>query len=85
VREILDAGASPALEAELGDLLFAVVNLTRLCSGQATRCLQAANAKFTRRFRSLEAIARTRGLSLDALSLAEMDGLWDEVKARERE
>lgn len=85
VREALEAEPSPALEEELGDLLFAVVNLTRLSGVHAMQALQRANRKFTRRFESLEQVARERGVQLGAASLEELDALWDEVKLQEKE
>jgi len=84
VREALEAEPSPALEEELGDLLFAVVNLTRLSGVHAMQALQRANRKFTRRFESLEQVARERGVQLGAASLEELDALWDEVKLEEK-
>lgn len=83
VRRALEAEPSPALEEELGDLLFSVVNLTRLSGAHAMRALQQANAKFTRRFEALERLARDRGMQLEASSLEELDALWDEVKRTE--
>jgi uncharacterized protein YabN with tetrapyrrole methylase and pyrophosphatase domain len=58
-----------ALEEELGDLLFAVVNLTRLAGAHALTALHAANRKFTRRFEALERLAAERGLALEAAGL----------------
>lgn len=76
--------ASPAdVEAEIGDLLFAVVNAARLFGVHGMRALQRANDKFERRFRALETLARGRGLDLSAMTLPEMDALWDEVKRGE--
>jgi nucleoside triphosphate diphosphatase len=72
-----------ALEEELGDLLFAVVNLTRLAGAHALTALHAANAKFTRRFEALEELAAERGVVLEEAGLAELDRLWDEIKAGE--
>jgi len=93
VRVALDATAtstsadpSPeaaALEEELGDLLFAVVNLTRLAGVHARTALHAANAKFTRRFEALERMAADRGIALETAGLPQLDRLWDEVKAGE--
>lgn len=83
VREALEGGSEPALEEELGDLLFAVVNLTRLSGGHAMRALQRANAKFSRRFEALEALAREREIVLGEASLEVLDGIWDEVKRGE--
>lgn len=85
VREALEAEPSPALEEELGDLLFAVVNLTRLAGSHALTALQRANRKFTRRFEALERLAAERGIELGEASLEELDRLWEEVKGAERE
>lgn len=81
VREALQAEPSPALEEELGDLLFAVVNLTRLAGTHSLQALQRANQKFTRRFEALERLARVRSIRLESATLEELDRLWDEVKA----
>lgn len=83
VRGALAAEPSPALEEELGDLLFAVVNVARLSGAHAMRALQRANAKFTGRFEALERRARERGLVLGQATLEELDAVWDEVKAAE--
>jgi MazG family protein len=83
VREAMDSGSPGALEEELGDLLFAVVNLTRLSSVHPAAALEAANQKFKARFEALETLARERGTDLQSASLEEMDRLWDEVKGRE--
>jgi nucleoside triphosphate diphosphatase len=82
VREVLAAGPSPELDEELGDLLFAVVNLSRLAGTHAMEALQGANRKFSQRFTALEQLARERGLDLERATLEEMDVLWDEVKRR---
>ena len=70
-----------ALEAELGDLLFAVVNLCRKAGVHAALALDGANAKFERRFSAISQLAAERGRSLGEMTLEEMDALWDEVKA----
>lgn len=72
-----------ALESELGDLLFACVNLCRKAGVHAALALDKANAKFERRFREVEAEVRTQGLEMGALSLQELDSIWDSVKIRE--
>jgi uncharacterized protein YabN with tetrapyrrole methylase and pyrophosphatase domain len=84
VRQALESEPSPALEEELGDLLFAVVNLTRLAGAHALNALGSANRKFTARFEALEALAAKEGVVLGEASLEELDGLWDEVKRGER-
>lgn len=80
VREALEAGTRSLLEEELGDLLLAVVNLTRLAGMDAATALERANDKFVGRFRALERLAAERGLILGEASLEELDALWDEVK-----
>ncbi|MEJ2540628.1 MAG: nucleoside triphosphate pyrophosphohydrolase [Gemmatimonadota bacterium] len=83
VEEVLDAGDAGELEEELGDLLFAMVNLVRLTGHHPVTALDRANRKFRRRFEALERKARRRGLELDGASLEELDRLWDEVKGDE--
>jgi MazG family protein len=68
------------VEEELGDLLFAVVNLVRLAGTHPTTALARANRKFQERFERLEELARDRGVDMRASTLAELDALWDEVK-----
>jgi MazG family protein len=82
VREALEDGAGDAVEEELGDLLFAVVNLTRLAGAHSTNVLDRANRKFHRRFEALEALARERGIQIETAGLEVLDGLWDELKSR---
>lgn len=72
-----------ALESELGDLLFAVVNLCRKAGVHASLALDRANEKFTRRFGEVERMAAERGLVVGTASLEELDALWDEVKKAE--
>ncbi|MFW6079477.1 MAG: nucleoside triphosphate pyrophosphohydrolase, partial [Gemmatimonadota bacterium] len=69
VRRALGFESSTELEAELGDLLFSVVNLTRLAGTHALHALQRANRKFTRRFEALERLAADRGVDLREASL----------------
>ena len=71
----------PKLEAELGDLLFAVVNLCRKAHVHASVALDRANMKFVRRFEGIERLAAERGIDVRTAGLAVLDGLWDEVKA----
>lgn len=81
VREAIESGDQEAVEEELGDLLFAVVNLTRLAGVHATTALDAANRKFRGRFERLEAMARERGIRMEDAGLEALDRLWDELKA----
>lgn len=73
-----------ATRAELGDLLFAVVNLARLAQVDPALALDQATGKFVTRFREVERLARARGLPLPGTALERLDGIWDEVKRRER-
>jgi len=72
-----------ALEAELGDLLFAVVNLCRKASVHASIALDKANAKFERRFQRIEQLAAQRGIDVKSAGLEQLDALWDEAKLEE--
>ena len=82
IEEALD-GDAPAAAAEIGDLLFAAVNLARHLHADPEDVLRETNRKFERRFAAIEtALAARRKAPQDA-TLAEMDALWDEAKARE--
>jgi MazG family protein len=70
------------LEEEVGDLLFATVNLARKLKIDGEVALHRATEKFAYRFRAVESLASERGLQLSRMSLSELDLLWDEVKAR---
>ena len=83
LAEVEAAIGDPAkLEDEIGDVLFSVVNLARKLKVDAEPALHRATEKFSGRFRAVEALARERGLVLEGMPLAELDTLWDEVKAR---
>jgi tetrapyrrole methylase family protein / MazG family protein len=76
------AGGSVAAQAdELGDLLFAVVNVARHLDIDPEAALRAATAKFRDRFMAVERLAAARGADLHSLDLDGLDALWDEVKA----
>jgi MazG family protein len=72
-----------ALEEELGDLLFAVVNLCRKAGVHASIALDKANAKFERRFQEIERLAKEQGIDIARAGLERLDALWDEAKATE--
>ena len=77
--------ASDAVIEEIGDLLFAAVNLARLAGAHPTTALAGANAKFTSRFSRLEQIAAERGIELETAGLEVLDRIWNEVKETTRE
>jgi nucleoside triphosphate diphosphatase len=72
------------LEAELGDLLFAAVNLCRKAGVHPSLALDKANAKFARRFAEVERVAAARGLVVGQATLEQLDAIWDEVKTGEQ-
>ena len=74
--------APDALIDELGDLLFAVVNLARKAGVAPDHALDRANRKFSDRFGAVERLADERGVDLHSAGLAKLDAFWDEVKAR---
>ncbi|MBT3958160.1 MAG: nucleoside triphosphate pyrophosphohydrolase [Longimicrobiales bacterium] len=83
VRGAIEADDDALIEEEIGDLLFAVVNLSRLVGRHPTTALASANEKFKGRFEALERLARERGIDVPTAGLPVLDGLWDELKARE--
>ena len=72
------------IEEEMGDLLFATVNLSRHLHCQAEESLRKANQKFEQRFRKVEEKLTQRNRRIEDTSLMEMDVLWDEVKKEEK-
>lgn len=80
-----DAETSKAAVAEeLGDVLFAVVNVARYLGVDAEESLRSTSGKFRRRFAYIEAQAAAAGRSLEDMTLEEMDALWDEAKGQRR-
>ena len=75
------AGATPALEAEVGDLLFSVVNLARKLGIDPEAALEGANVKFADRFAAMEKGLLEEGRSLEEASLGEMEHGWERAKA----
>ncbi len=71
------------MEAEFGDLLFALINAARLYKIKPANALERTNLKFIKRFNYIEARAKEKGKELKDMSLAEMDERWDEAKRSE--
>jgi XTP/dITP diphosphohydrolase len=82
--EFQEAETKAEKEAEFGDYLFALINFARLSGINPDDALELTNHKFIRRFKSIESIAEAKGLSLNDLTLEQMDAMWDEVKRAER-
>jgi tetrapyrrole methylase family protein/MazG family protein len=84
IEEVLQAADLQQVAEELGDLFFVLVNLARWKNVNAEDALREANLKFKRRFKHIERRAREMGKPLQEMTLAEMDGFWDEAKGLER-
>lgn len=86
MEEATQAVIDPAhLEEEIGDLLFATVNLSRHLGSRAEIALDKANQKFERRFRQVEQIILAQGLSLQQANLEQMEAAWQQVKYDEKQ
>jgi len=83
VRDALHAKNPERVEEEIGDLLFAVVNLARLAGTHPTNALARANGKFQARFAGIERLARERGIDMETAGLQALDALWNEIKGNE--
>jgi nucleoside triphosphate diphosphatase len=83
IEAALDTDQSEAAAAEVGDLLFAAVNLARHLHADPETLLRQTNQKFERRFAAIERALAARGKAPKDSSLAEMDALWDEAKAQD--
>ncbi len=80
--ELTESPDATLVEEEIGDLFFVLTNLSRHLNVDPEQALRKANAKFRRRFRSMEQVAAS---GLESLSLAEMDALWNEAKRAEKQ
>jgi ATP diphosphatase len=83
IEAALDSQDHEAAAGEIGDLMFALVNLARHLDVDADAALRATNTKFERRFRSIERALAKHGKTPSDATLTEMDALWDEAKAAE--
>ena len=84
VKESLPTNDPEAIEMEIGDLLFAVVNLCRFIDLQAEEALRKSNRKFIARFKRMENELEKQGKSLTDQTLSELDKIWEEVKKDEK-
>jgi nucleoside triphosphate diphosphatase len=84
IEAALDGAGGDAVADEVGDLLFAVVNLARHVKADPEAVLRAANRKFERRFAAIERALAARGKSPRDATLTEMDALWDAAKVDEK-
>lgn len=84
IDEALASGDRAAIAEEIGDLLFVVANLARHVDADPEGCLQAANAKFERRFKGIEQALKEQGKVAADASLVELEELWQVVKRAEK-
>ncbi len=80
-----DEVALDRVRSEMGDVLFVMANLARHLGVEPETAMQETNSRFLRRFQGVEALAKKAGRALSDMSLAELDGLWHEVKAGEKD
>jgi XTP/dITP diphosphohydrolase len=80
LQEAIEEGEQSKVEEEFGDLLFSLVNFARFLNIDAENALEVTNKKFIRRFTKMESSALSRGKDLSAMSLEEMDAIWNEIK-----
>ncbi|MFL5715250.1 MAG: nucleoside triphosphate pyrophosphohydrolase [Chloroflexota bacterium] len=83
-EELREAGTTAEFAEEFGDLVLVLVNLARRHGIEAEAAVRAANAKFRRRFASVERAAAAQGVALRDLDFDALDALWDAAKAEER-
>lgn len=83
-REAVENALPEAIEEEMGDLMFSLINAMRLYGVNPENALEKTNKKFIRRFNYVEESAIKDGLKLKDMSLEQMDRLWDEAKALEK-
>jgi XTP/dITP diphosphohydrolase len=80
--EVKSQESPEKIEAEFGDLLFALINYGRFIGVNPENALEKTNLKFLRRFQYMEEKIKTSGKELSDCNLAEMDVFWDEAKAK---
>jgi tetrapyrrole methylase family protein/MazG family protein len=78
--EAIHSKKTDAMEDEIGDLLFSVVNLARKCKVDPEAALRRTNRKFRKRFETIEKESKSRGISLEEMNLQEMDQIWEGSK-----
>jgi len=79
-HEAFESGDKDAMEHELGDVLFAVINMSRFCKVNPDEALRKANDRFVKRFKHIERELKAKGRSCEEATLDEMENLWIEAK-----
>lgn len=78
--EAVEAGEQKHIEEEAGDLFFSVINYVRFLNVDAENALELTNKKFIKRFILMEEAVQKKGMSLDKMTLKEMNSVWEEIK-----
>ena len=78
--EAVESGEQKHIEEEAGDLFFSVINYVRFLKVDAENALELTNKKFIKRFILMEEAVQKKGISLDKMSLTEMNAVWEEIK-----
>ena len=84
LKSSVAAADEEAIEIEIGDLLFSIVNLCRFLDVEAEEALRKSNRKFVHRFQHVEAEIERRGQTFKDYDLAGLDAIWEEAKAKEK-
>jgi MazG family protein len=82
LNEAIASGEHDKIEGDFGDLVFSLVNFARFLNIDAENALEVTNKKFTRRFTQMEEQALSKGKDLNAMSLQEMDAIWNQIKRK---
>ena len=80
LKEVVDTGQQAKVEEEFGDVLFSLINYARFLQVDAENALELTNKKFIHRFTQMEQQAQKQGKTLDAMTLEEMDAIWNSIK-----
>ena len=80
IEQALQQQDQDEVAAEIGDLLFSVVNLARFAGVDPEEALRGTNLRFTRRFKEVERLVEAKGKEMSSMSLEQLDALWDKAK-----
>jgi len=84
-QDAVDEGSQKEIEHELGDMFFALINISRFLKVNPDEALRKANDRFSSRFRYIEKTLKEQGKTCKESTLEEMDALWDEAKIKEKD
>jgi len=85
LKEVIDTGKQDKIEEEFGDLVFSLINYARFLRIDAENALERTNKKFIHRFNQMEQQAMASGKNLEAMTLEEMDAIWNSIKQQGRQ